>query len=274
MTQQSGYGLTNPYADPVDGSVPREADPRARRPRYRRLVASLGVVSLGLAGVGVAAAGTAAAGTPGTSGASRADPGVGNRTPLVRDTVRPPTLNWTLPQTTDGTVHVGTQNLSPAYGRALDQAVHQYNRAGIGVTLRRTTDPNQLRYAQIMVVEAIDADPDYYGAGWCDSGVAADRPEQEGRALDCDYATVELYNDPGSLTPNGLVALVAHELGHALGLRHTNDVRSVMFAGRDAARRDAVGPDRLPVVIGADGRVRQVFLTPAEIALLRSYYAR
>jgi len=100
------------------------------------------------------------------------------------------------------TINIKGKNLSSQVSKALDDAIDNYNALNIGLTLKRVT-----KNADIVVKETGSS-----------AGGVSGFPYGNGNP----YNSVTIYGGTKKYSPDVVEHVVTHELGHCLGLRHTD----------------------------------------------------
>lgn len=100
------------------------------------------------------------------------------------------------------TIRVRGYNLSSAVSQALDRAIYNYNSEGLTIKMQRVTSS-----ADITVYES--------GSG---AGGVAGFPYGDGRP----YNSVTIYGGTKNYSLDVVEHVVTHELGHAIGFRHSD----------------------------------------------------
>lgn len=109
-------------------------------------------------------------------------------------------------------IKISTTGLEPIWTAALDSAIARYNSRGLRLTFKR-------------VASATKSDIDLIGADLGTGGVlgrSSGFPDANGNTPD----TITINNVPGTFGSNPsvqwLATIVAHEIGHTIGFRHTD----------------------------------------------------
>lgn len=128
-------------------------------------------------------------------------------------------------------------NMAQRYLDATDIAISDYNDENLTITFERVTSSGS---ADI----TISASPWYYY--WFGILGSAGFPTASGDPHDLIYMTTEYYDDVNNI--NGIATTISHEIGHAIGFRHTDYMdRSYSCGGSTNDEGDGgVGDNHIP----------------------------
>lgn len=124
------------------------------------------------------------------------------------------------------TINVRGYNVSSAVSQGIDRAIYNYNQLGIGLTFRRVSSGGD-----IVVRESGS------GAGGVAGFPSGGRP----------YNSVTIYGGTKSYSLDVVEHVVTHEIGHAIGLRHTDWFNRAYSCGSGGNEGDGgVGAVHIP----------------------------
>ncbi|MBT1710021.1 protease B [Fulvivirgaceae bacterium PWU5] len=149
-------------------------------------------------------------------------------------------------------VYIGT-NFSSTYVTALNTAIARYNAEGLRLTFSRTTSSNG---ATIRITRLSSSQEN--------SGVlgSAGFPTSSGNPYGAIQMSGILQSTYG-LSANGIATILAHEMGHCIGLRHTDYFNRAISCGGSASNEGTagVGANHIPnTPTGATAAARSYML--------------
>lgn len=149
-------------------------------------------------------------------------------------------------------VYIGT-NFSSTYVTALNTAIARYNAEGLRLTFSRTTSSNG---ATIRITRLSSSQEN--------SGVlgSAGFPTSSGNPYSAIQMSGILQSTYG-LSANGIATILAHEMGHCIGLRHTDYFNRAISCGGSASNEGTagVGANHIPnTPTGATAAARSYML--------------